>query len=74
MGPLLAMEPQHPMTIQVIATRHGLSRSHVMKVARTLEQAGIVEGLQGRGRGPRLERRPEDIRLRQLLAGGSHAN
>lgn len=48
-------------TVQEIATAYDISRTHLMKVAHRLGQAGWVETVRGRGGGLRLARRPEDI-------------
>ena len=43
----LALEPGKPRTIEDIATRFGISRNHLMKVAQTLVQSGFIESLRG---------------------------
>ncbi len=58
---LLAMEPDELHTIEEIASRYGISRNHLMKVAQTLARDGFVEGLRGRGGGLRLGRPAESV-------------
>lgn len=63
----LALEPGSPRTIEDIATRYGISRNHLMKVAQTLVQAGFVESLRGRGGGLRLAREPATLKLGDIV-------
>lgn len=63
----LALEPGSPRTIEDIATRYGISRNHLMKVAQTLVQAGFVESLRGRGGGLRLAREPAALKLGDVV-------
>ena len=63
----LAMEPGKPRTIKDIATRFGISRNHLMKVAQTLVQSGFIESLRGRGGGLRLAREPATVRLGDVV-------
>jgi len=72
----LALAPERAHTIEDIATRYGISRNHLMKVAQTLVQAGFVESLRGRGGGLRLAREPNSIRLGAIVRAtedGFHA-
>jgi Rrf2 family nitric oxide-sensitive transcriptional repressor len=43
-----------PVTIQEIAQRHDISRSHLMKIVMTLSSQGWIESIRGRGGGIRL--------------------
>jgi len=52
----LAIEPDSLQTIETIAARYRISRNHLMKVAQTLVQAGVVDSIRGRGGGLRLAR------------------
>lgn len=63
----LAMEPGKPRTIEDIATRFGISRNHLMKVAQTLVQSGFIESLRGRGGGLRLAREPATVKLGDVV-------
>ncbi|MDE2133861.1 MAG: Rrf2 family transcriptional regulator [Alphaproteobacteria bacterium] len=60
---LLAVEPDGLHTIAEVAQRYAISRNHLVKVAQTLIQAGIVESVRGRRGGLRLAHRPADINL-----------
>ncbi len=43
-----------PVTIQEIAQRHDISRSHLMKIVMKLSALGWIESIRGRGGGIRL--------------------
>jgi len=60
---LLALEPDGVHTIEEVARRYAISRNHLMKVARTLTQAGFVDGQRGRGGGLRLAREAAAVNL-----------
>ncbi len=60
---LLAVEPDGLHTIAEVARRYAISRNHLVKVAQTLIQAGIVESVRGRRGGLRLAQKPADINL-----------
>ena len=45
---------ERPTTISEIAERHGISRSHLMKIVMTLVALGWIESTRGRGGGIRL--------------------
>lgn len=59
----LAAHRDKLVTIQEIADAYGISKSHLMKVAHQLGQAGMIETVRGRGGGLRLGRAPEDINI-----------
>ena len=59
----LAFRTDELPTIGEIATDHGISENHLMKVVHRLARLGYVETLRGRGGGLRLARRPERIRV-----------
>jgi Rrf2 family nitric oxide-sensitive transcriptional repressor len=63
----LAAKPSGVATIQEIANRYGISRNHLMKVARQLGGAGFIETMRGRGGGLRLGRAAKNIRLGDVV-------
>lgn len=62
----LALRPERACTVNDVAEAYGLSRNHLLKVAQTLRDAGIVETTRGRTGGIRLVRPPEQINLGAL--------
>ena len=60
---LLALEPDTLHTIEEVATRYHISKNHLMKVAQTLAQQGIIDSVRGRGGGLRLAKPAERINL-----------
>ncbi len=52
----LAVAGDRLVTIEELATRHRVSKNHLMKVAQTLVALGVVEGIRGRTGGLRLAR------------------
>ena len=60
---LLALEPDGLHTIAEVARRYSISRNHLVKVAQTLIQAGLVESVRGRHGGLRLAKKPAEIGL-----------
>ena len=63
---LLASEKE-PVTIEVMAEKLGLVKSHVMKISAKLRQAGIVESQRGRIGGVSLATKPSDISVGQVV-------
>lgn len=57
----LALHPDRPCTVHEIAASYGLSRSHLLKVALNLKNAGFVEAVRGRSGGLRLAALPNEI-------------
>ncbi|MEY2621082.1 MAG: hypothetical protein RIT26_902 [Pseudomonadota bacterium] len=62
----LRHRPQ-PVTIQEIAQRHDISRSHLMKIVMTLAGWGWIESIRGRGGGIRLLIDPRELRIGDVL-------
>jgi Rrf2 family protein len=58
-----------PLGIPEIAADEGLSTPHVAKIMRQLRQVGLVRGFRGAYGGYRLVRPPEQMSLRDILAG-----
>lgn len=63
----LSVRQDRASTIQEVADAYGISRNHLMKVAQQLGQIGLVETTRGRGGGLRLGKRPEDVRLGDVV-------
>ncbi|MBA5638417.1 Rrf2 family transcriptional regulator [Duganella sp. LX20W] len=57
----LAGQPGRLVTIQDIASQHGISKNHLMKVVYQLGLTGLVQTVRGRNGGLRLAKAPEDI-------------
>jgi Rrf2 family nitric oxide-sensitive transcriptional repressor len=55
------------ITIEETARIYGISRAHLMKVANQLTRAGFLQSVRGRSGGLALARRPEQIRLGDVL-------
>ncbi len=55
------------ITIEETAEVYGISRAHLMKVANQLTRAGFLKATRGRSGGLELARRPEKIRLGDVV-------
>jgi Rrf2 family nitric oxide-sensitive transcriptional repressor len=55
------------ITIEETAKVYGISRAHLMKVANALTRAGYLKAVRGRSGGLLLGRRPENIRLGEVI-------
>ncbi len=60
-------ERQRPPTVGEIAEAHGISRSHLTKIAMTLAGAGLLETSRGRGGGLRLLKPADQIRIGDVV-------
>ncbi len=56
-----------PATISEIAERHGISRSHLMKIVMTLVALGYISSSRGRGGGIRLLKPAKDIVIGEVV-------
>ena len=54
-------------TVGDVAVAYGLSRNHLVKVAQTLRDLGLVTTTRGRSGGLRLAKAPEDINIGALV-------
>lgn len=63
----LALKSESLATIAEISVHYGIAESHLMKVAHELGIAGDIETIRGKGGGLRLARRPEAIRVGEIV-------
>jgi Rrf2 family nitric oxide-sensitive transcriptional repressor len=54
-------------TIQEIADAFAISRAHLMKVVHRLGKAGYLDTIRGKNGGIRLKRRPETVRIGDVV-------
>ncbi|MEM8552954.1 MAG: Rrf2 family transcriptional regulator [Pseudomonadota bacterium] len=64
----MAGEPDRPHSTAEIAAEFGISRNHLTKAIQTLAAAGIVETKRGTGGGAVLARRPDQLRLGDIVS------
>lgn len=55
------------ITIEETAAVYGISRAHLMKVANQLTRAGYLKAVRGRSGGLTLAKRPDSIKLGEVL-------
>lgn len=55
------------IAMKKIAERQGISLKYLERILPVLTRNGIVEGIQGKGGGYRLTRRPEEYRIGEIL-------
>jgi Rrf2 family transcriptional regulator, nitric oxide-sensitive transcriptional repressor len=55
------------VTIEETSKVYGISRTHLMKIANMLTRAGYIKSVRGRGGGLMLARRPEKIRVSDVV-------
>ena len=63
----LAEHPDRLSSIHEIATLHGISRNHLMKVVNEIVKCGYVESVRGRNGGIRLARPATEINVGALI-------
>jgi Rrf2 family transcriptional regulator, nitric oxide-sensitive transcriptional repressor len=63
----LAILADRRVTIEELAARHQISKTHLMKVATTLIRLGLVDSVRGRGGGLRLAKPPQEINLGDVV-------
>lgn len=69
----VATRPDGLCTVSDVAEAYGLSRNHLLKVAQTLRDIGLVETTRGRAGGIRLARAPEAIGIGALVRATEEA-
>lgn len=62
-----ATNPDRLVTIAELAEHHGVSKNHLMKIVNDLARQGVVQTTRGRGGGLRLLKRPDDIRIGDVV-------
>lgn len=62
-----AVRGESLITIEETAGLYGISRAHLMKVANQLTRAGYLKAIRGRSGGLALAKRPDAIRLGDVL-------
>lgn len=62
-----AARPQRLVTISELATHHGVSRNHLMKIVTDLGRQGVLETTRGRGGGLRLLKDPAQLRIGDVV-------
>ena len=55
------------IAMKIIAERQGISLKYLERILPVLTQNQIVEGVQGKGGGYRLTRRPEEYKVGEIL-------
>jgi Rrf2 family transcriptional regulator, nitric oxide-sensitive transcriptional repressor len=63
----LGNHPDAQATVAGLAAEHGISRHHLTRVVHQLGIKGYIETLRGKGGGFRLARRPELIRIGDVV-------
>lgn len=64
---LASMPDDRLATVQEIAERYAISRSHVMKIVQKLAASGLVQAIRGQQGGLRLGRPSASINLRDVV-------
>ena len=64
---LAEQQTEEKVTLRELAERQGISEKYLESIVKELVNAGILEGLRGKGGGYRLVPAPEEIRVLELL-------
>ncbi|CAH1651845.1 Rrf2 family transcriptional regulator [Chelatococcus asaccharovorans] len=62
-----ALRPDGVCTVNDVAVTYGLSRNHLLKVALTLRNLGLIETIRGRSGGIRIAKAPAEINIGALV-------
>jgi Rrf2 family nitric oxide-sensitive transcriptional repressor len=62
-----AAQKDRLITIEEAARVYGISRAHLMKITNTMTRAGYLKAVRGRSGGLTLGKRPEKIRLSDVV-------
>lgn len=65
----LGLKPDELVTISEIAEHYDISRNHLMKVVHELGRLGYIETVRGKHGGMRLNGKPTNIRLGDVIRG-----
>ena len=63
----LTVQDERLVSIGEISRAYSISQNHLMKVVQDLSRAGFVTAVRGRNGGLRLGRRPEEIRIGDVV-------
>lgn len=63
----LATRPDRTCTVNDVAEAYGLSRNHLLKVAQTLREVGVIETMRGRTGGIRLVMEPDAVGIGAIV-------
>lgn len=63
----LGLHQDRMVSICEISEAYDISRNHLLKVVHHLSKAGVIDGVRGRGGGLQLARKPEEIKLGQVV-------
>lgn len=63
----LATRPDRTCTVNDVAEAYGLSRNHLLKVAQTLREVGVIETMRGRTGGIRLVMEPDTVGIGAIV-------
>lgn len=62
-----ASQPDRLVTIAEIADEYAVSKNHLMKIVNDLARQGVLETTRGRGGGLRMLKKPEELRVGDIL-------